>query len=222
MKRCIYCDYAINDNDAVCPSCGNNQYGSNIQIDMKNVNRTKMKPKHAIAAILSIFAVVGFQIGMYFLANNNKKQKSTPQMSYSSVQSFDSSQTSTNSSIHINDFYIFKTKRGKYHFVVEYDFTNKADTPKAFMFTVDDQVFYNGIECTHTFDDYDGSEAGGYDEVMSGKTARVVVGYEISNFNPDEKYEFTIRLAKAFDEKNVLFEDTFTRNIQIKYEKVDV
>lgn len=73
MKRCIYCNNEIPENDYICRFCGGQQQNNNIQVNDNQKNNDKKKI--IIAVIISIILLLVFSIFLIFLINKDKNNE---------------------------------------------------------------------------------------------------------------------------------------------------
>ena len=212
-KRCINCDYTLNDSDNICPSCGQNQNGDQLNFDFAWENKRKKAVAGAAIAAVAIVAFVGIRIALYKWSS---KQPDSPVIQPAKVTA-----TSNDYEVSIYDKWIEESD-GKYTLVVSYDYNNNSGKPQNFVWACQDKVFLDGIECSMSYDDYSGTDtsyltyAKRSDDIVSGKSVIVNVGYEMPKFNPDKEQELTIRITKALDTSEVKSEKSFkTSDIKI-------
>ena len=125
----------------------------------------------------------------------------------------------------IDDTFIYKELDGDYVFIVAYVYQNNSNKPQPFQLACKDSVFKSGIECQPTFDEYNFYSA--YvdtaqinDEIMSGNAVKVYAGYTLKDFNPQAKYDFTVRLSDRSKTDDVFIEKTVnSADIEIREEK---
>lgn len=181
-KYCKYCHAEMGQNDKSCPNCGR---------------------KQGIGCIVP-FGIVffGFCFILLFVAGHGNNKSSSVSESKSSTRTktekitstetvvATQSETATQDSLQntepeaesIREIEIVSynvTQRDEENIlVVEYAWTNISDKAKSFVWSIDDKVFQNGIECKSTsfkIDEIDTSKQSS--DVLPGYTNNIKVGY---------------------------------------------
>ena len=126
----------------------------------------------------------------------------------------------------ISDKSIIEEKDGDYILVVSYIFENNSGKSQSFILACSDSAYMNGIECEHTNETYELTtsqyiqSADRIDKILTGKTAKVNVGYKLKDFNPDINKEITIQITDRVDASDVFSETKIdTKDIRITAEK---
>ena len=87
MKRCIYCNYELNDNEFVCRYCGrpqqqeynpyNNMGNNNQSINDNNINEKKDKNKKNLIIIVIVIILLLSILGFFLLNKKTDKKNNT-------------------------------------------------------------------------------------------------------------------------------------------------
>lgn len=100
-----------------------------------------------------------------------------------------------NYKVEIVDSYITEDSKGDDILVVTYSFTNNDDEPKAFVYTIDDKAYQNGVELGDVYSSYG---IDGYDfttsnsEIKPGVTVEVQEAYELYDTSTPVEIDLSI------------------------------
>lgn len=199
-KYCKYCHAEMGQNDKSCPNCGR---------------------KQGIGCIVP-FGIVffGFLFLLLSIARNGERKASeyTPSKRTSIVEKTTSSNEQKQDTLQstqepteqatepIKEIEIVSynvTQRDEENIlVVEYAWTNISDKAKSFVWSIDDKVFQNGIECKSTsfkIDEIDTSKQSS--DVLPGYTNNIKVGYILEDMSP-------VRIMTSEMYGNVIVDET--------------
>lgn len=163
------------------------------------------KTKTAVITVAAVIAFVGIKVALY---KWDEKENTKPQKQESSI-----SESKSDYEIHVDDKWIVKSG-DKYTLVISYVYTNNSGKPQNFVWACQDKAFLDGIECSLSYEDYPSAScfhtyANRSDDILSGKTVWVNVGYEMPKFDPEKEQEILIRITKPLDTSAVMSETTF-------------
>lgn len=83
MKRCIHCDYTLNDGDMICPSCGQSQNNGTPQIDYSWEEQRKKRVRNSVIAVIAVLVFIGLRITAYIITSKDKHEGKQSASSYS-------------------------------------------------------------------------------------------------------------------------------------------
>ena len=184
LKPCKYCQTAIPKKAKVCHNCKKKQGG---------------KAKWIIIILIALCFIV-WALGK---SSSDETENNSSTTANTEKHSPDNNQTDVLSDgiidVNIDDCHvkyikheIVKNMSGEKCVAIYYDFTNNSDEAKAFIYTIDDKCFQDGVELEssifHVSDESHDSDV----EIKPGKTVTVCSGFVLR----DEENEIELEVSK--------------------------
>lgn len=169
MKNCDRCGSLVEDDEVICPHC--------------HKKTKKQSPVLMFGAVF--FGICFILICISRITgplNRNSDDNYTEERAVSDyVRPEDApAETTDASSIKILNHYKSQNKLGEDILVVEYEYHNGEDQPKAFIWAYDDRAFQNGVECMQSLfaDEVENSISS--NQIQPGYTVTVKRAYQLN------------------------------------------
>lgn len=198
MQYCKNCGYCMDDNEKKCPRCGKKTGKSSTLSKFLTViviliaftifcpmctgynnakNRNKNKSTSESSTLTAKKAGSDENSNSDFGETASEQEAPTNQEEQTTEGDFLAAASSVDYDLKITDWEISADYDNKPALVVYYEYTNKKDTPTAFMWEFTDKVYQNGIELSSTAFGVKEENNNQSKEIQQGVTATVSIAY---------------------------------------------
>ncbi len=155
------------------------------------------KTKKTKTLLLTVAIVVIFSI--FAMASS---ESSTDKQDSGSAEKAEATDNLGSYNVEINSCRLAKDYEGKDVVIVKYIFTNNSDNPQSFSFSIEDNVFQNGIglnESLFVSDNAGYSSDNQMKEIKKGSSLEVEVAYELNDTTTDIDVEVSELISFSDD-----------------------
>lgn len=202
MQYCKNCGYCMDDNEKKCPRCGKKTGKSSTLSKFLTViviliaftifcpmctgyNNAKNRDKNNNTSGTPTLTVKktgsdensNSDEGSTFNETASKQEALASQEEQTTEGDFLAAASSADYDLKVTDWEISTDYDNKPALVVYYEYTNKKDTPTAFMWEFTDKVYQNGIELSSTTFGVKEENNNNSKEIQQGATATVSIAY---------------------------------------------
>lgn len=197
MKFCQKCGTQNVDEASVCTNCGNSFVAQPDVQQNQVVNiiteKPKKKKKKKLLIAIALIIVVLFFIGI----GNSNSESNSDDTTAGQISAAEAGKISS-FNVTIKDSRIAKNSEGEPVLIVTYSFTNNSNNAAAFLYSVSEKLYQNGVELsaeyfTYGIDDYNVDDAS--KEIKPGVTFDVQRAYVLNDTETDVDVEISDYLS---------------------------